>query len=580
MILAQTQNLIERLQLYDKKNREWIRFKLWPRQKEFHHLFLNKKRVIILKKRQIGASQMVGADSLLQCMLMSNFSTLILSKTGNQEGGDAKVFLDRIRQMYQKIPTLDQMWIDMQNSKKFHPDDVTLIMLKFHNPATQGADAGVAMKFVSGSYILSLPASKGRGMTADRVVIDEAAFVRPDPSNITLDTVFENVEPALDKTDGQLILISTANGLDLFAEIFNKALSGLNDYSAFFFSCFDDPTFTEQKREEIERTRGKKHVNQEYPRFPEEAFIASGSCRFDTEAIQKYQEQNKKYPITVRIKGDVLDRDIIVKNPLGDLEIYKKKKLRGQYFISGDVAEGLEHGDKSALKVYDRETWQMVACWHGTIEHAELGKIAARLGRIYNNAVIAIEANNHGHSALTALLHVEEYPEELVFCHGVLKREKEDDDFTGNMRFGWQTTNKTRPIIISNLADFIQKGIIPYFTDKDISELRTFIKKKGGKYEAEEGFCDDLVLTHAIGYFLLDNDTFNEHYKLCKFPNYNRCGNCRHSKWDSIMPICHKSRRRIQDNSICSLYEENDYTTPEVQIDISRDRSGYISMSR
>ena len=575
MLLAQTQRLIEHLQLFDKIKREWIPFKLWERQKQFHKQVLTKKKLILLKKRQVGGSQLVGADSLLQCLILPNFSVLILSKTGNDEGGDAKVFLDRIRQMYQKIPTIHELFAEMENGGSFNEDQILLVMLKEYNPAVQGANAGVALKFANGAYILSLPASKGRGMTADRIVIDEAAHIRPNPSNITLDVVFENVEPALDKTDGQLILISTANGLDLFSDIFMKALNLLNDFVAFFFSCWDDPTFNLAKRDKIRKNSGEKHANQEYPRTPEEAFIASGSCRFDSIAIQFYADQERTRPLLVRIKGTVEDGDRILTDPNGEFEIFKKKKNRGQYMLSADVAEGLEHNDYSVAKIYDRSTWEQVACWRGHLEHAEFGKVIARLGRIYNNAILVVENNNHGHSALTAILQIEHYPEELVFTHAVLDREREDDEFKGTLRFGWMTTAKNRPVIISNYANLILQQMIPYMTIQDLKECRTFVKKKGGKYEAEDGFWDDCVLTNAIGYYLLENDVFNEHYPLIRFNDYDFCSNCHHCKIFNIQNICKKSGRRTQDRAICTLHKEQDFRTIEAEQDQNSYRSGY-----
>jgi hypothetical protein len=570
------------LELYDQANAEYIPFKLWDKQKELNDLVETGGNLVILKKRQVGASQMTGANSLIHCLFELNFSVLILSKTGNQDGGDARLFLDRIRDMYNRIPDLNELIYRWNNRIPVSRYLVSIVLMKHYNPCIKGADSGVSMRFLNKSYILSLPAQKGRSFSAKRIVIDEAGFIRPNPSNITLKKVFENIFASIEKTNGQLIIISTANGLDEYADVYLKAVSGENSFIPFFFSCYDDPTFTKEKRKRIEIDFGENHVNQEYPENPEQAFIASGDGRFDKKAMNRYEKISKK--IKPRIRGDIqiiAGKDTIIKLSMktAPLTVYQKRDNRASYLLAADVAEGLVQGDWSVAKIYNRLTHRQVAEYRDHIEPKEFGTICASLGRIYNNAVVAIEANNHGHSTLTRLTDTEKYPEELIFAHGILQREQVEDEYTGSTRLGWLTTNKNRPLIINNMAQLMLEGQIPYFTAEDMAENRTFIRKKGGKVEAEDGFYDDRVMTNAIGIFLLNSELFNSYYKLMEFNSFQKCRFCKYYKSENNgFGTCGKSGRYCLDDQCCILFREIPMHTPDADLDRIKYKSGYIPL--
>ena len=214
-VITDTQKLIEQMQLYDKVNGCYIPFKLWPRQIEWVNTIHTQREPIGVKKRQVGFSQLTGADSLCQCMLLDNFLVLVLSKTGD----DAEVFLKRVSDMYRSLPQVlkDRAPLKPSRSGDDHPKK--------------------RMDFINGSSMLSLAASKGAGHTADRVVLDEAGKVCTKASHIELKTVLMNIAPTLDKSNGQLIMLSTAEGYNLFHQMYNKNKYD-NPNSAFFFSCF------------------------------------------------------------------------------------------------------------------------------------------------------------------------------------------------------------------------------------------------------------------------------------------------------------------------------------------------------
>jgi hypothetical protein len=547
--------LIQCLQLWDKKTGKWIPFKLWPIQVEWLEFIHRYTRVLGVKKRQVGWSQLTIADSLIQAMGKNNFTTLALSISSD----DASVLLARCRGMYQQIPTIEQ-YTKYQNMANRPLNDymVRLIGLKHVNKLKKGEDAGEEMVFESGSSLVSLSAQKGRGRTADRVILDEMAYYTLRHAKINLGDVIKSIAPTVERAEGQIIGVTTANGRGEHYAMWMDAINGKSSFKPFFVSCWDDPDFTREKREAIIQDYGRDHASQEFPETWKEAFLASGRPRFDTVSLDWYETNRVVEPI---FTGDLLDdTEEIIENIGGNFRIFKKYELTGQYMIVADVSEGLEKRDYSVAKVFDRRSWEQVAEWHGHIEHPFFGTILAKLGRMYNNALIIPEANNHGHSAITQLRNLERYPEDLIFEHNIVMRPSPDEDFRDpNKRMGWRTTPKTRPLIISALAKALVKKIIPMLAIEDIEELWSFVIKPNGKAEAEDKCFDDRVIALSIAFYLLQNETFQAFYPYKEMKKYQLCKVCSSFKTEereAVYGICSESNRKCNINSSCILWAQ------------------------
>ena len=547
-------DLIERLNLWDKKTGQWIKFKLWPIQVEWIKYLHSHLQLLALKKRQVGWSQLTGADSLIQCMALPNFTVLALSISSD----DAKVFLGRIRDMWKMIPTVQEYQAQIAKGREKNAHDEYLVLLKHINPVIKGKDAGEEMVFTDGSSIVSLSAQKGRGRTADRVILDEIAFYSLKMSKIKLEDVLKSIEPTLQRAKGQLIGITTANGRGHFYKMWIQSIKSLSGFKNFFVSCYDDPDFTSKDRATIIADYGNDHANQEYPRTWKEAFLSSGRPRFDIKAMSYYEENKIKNEI---FRGDLLeDTDEIEENRLGNFKIFKKYGITEQYIIVADVAEGLVEGDYSCAKVFTLDKWEQVAEWHGHIEHALFGTILAKLGRMFNNALIIPEANNHGNSSITQLKNVEKYPMDLIFEHNIVIKPSPDEDFKDpNRRLGWRTTSKTRPMVINSLAKAILKKHIPYLNKEDMEELLSFVIHPNGKAEAEEGCYDDRVITLAIGYYLLQNETFHAFYPWIDRKQFQQCKICQNFRLEyreDKHGQCIYSNRTCKPDSWCVKWEQ------------------------
>ena len=321
-------------------------------------------------------------------------------------------------------------------------------------------------------------------------------------------------------------------------------MRGLGGYVSFFFSCWDDPTFTKADRALIIDDEGEDHANQEYPRTFKEAFLSSGSPRF---SIQILSEHYEALSPDIKIQGDMTDLGI-VEDKKGSFTGFIKKEQFGQYLISADVAEGLEKGDYSSAKVLCRRTGYQIAEWHGHIDHADFGTQLVILGKYYNNAILVVEANNHGNSTITQIKNVEKYPPWLIFASNYVAPKADDDFKRPNKRYGWVTTSVSKGVIIDNLAYMIFHKEIPYFSKEDLEELCSYVKGSNGATNAEHGCFDDRVMALAIGYYILIK------YPYERVEEWENCSTCRY--YDIDNKHCREVDRAITEPIYCRVYSE------------------------
>ena len=121
------------------------------------------------------------------------------------------------------------------------------------------------------------------------------------------------------------------------------------------------------------------------------------------------------------------------------------------------------------------------------------------LGMYYNEALIGIETNYSTYPEMCL--------EELGY-RNLYVRERYDN-YSGKMKdaFGFETTTKSRPIIIDNLKD-VALGAMETITDyQTLGEMLTFVYDEKWKPQAEQGEHDDLVMALAIAHHIRSQQT-------------------------------------------------------------------------
>ena len=241
-------------------------------------------------------------------------------------------------------------------------------------------------------------------------------------------------------------------------------------------------------------------------------YLTSGRPVFDTEKCKSAQNESRP-PLAVgnlqwlvpphyTESGDCDNQDSLevefVKNQNGLYKIweYPEEGYNDAYCIGADTAEGLEQGDYDAATCISRvgEFPKTVASLREHLRIHEYAEELAKLGTYYNNAVIAVERNNHGHGVILQLQRIYRnlwYKE--MFTKGYP---------TPTDRIGFETTQSSKAIIIGTLGKAIS---LDTYKDPDEgfwSETLTFVENNGvmeaqGKSRGQKCY-DDRIMSRAI----------------------------------------------------------------------------------
>jgi hypothetical protein len=227
-------------------------------------------------------------------------------------------------------------------------------------------------------------------------------------------------------------------------------------------------------------------LHQEYPRFPEEAFIKSGNPVFDIDMLDGMTtaEADRGYlHIYANNVAEFHPREE------GELSVWEFPDPECVYTIGADVAEGLSYGDYSSCHIINASKGFVAAHWHGHIEPDLFGELMAQLGWWYNGALVGIENNNHGLTALKAA-------QKLGYRNLYRQRRLGHVRPEATDMLGWRTTVSSKPLMIDELSAALRTGDIEVYCAQTIAELRTFVRKSNGKMAGSPH--DDRTISLAI----------------------------------------------------------------------------------
>lgn len=241
----------------------------------------------------------------------------------------------------------------------------------------------------------------------------------------------------------------------------------------------------------------KRLIRQEYPCNPEDAFLTSGQCYFNSEKLVK-RLQEVKEPIKVGYFLYELCNEKIVSykwidDPNGFIKIYEDVKERNPYVLGGDTAG--DGSDSFTGVVVNNMTGKQSAVLKQKFDEIEYTRQMYCLGMYYNEALIGIETNFSTYP--TVKLSEMKYPNLYI-------RDKNPDDYRNKLetKFGVNTNRATRPHMLAILQTIVTE-YTEYIEDKEtIDEMISFIVNENGKAEAQEGCHDDLVMGTAIAYYI------------------------------------------------------------------------------
>ena len=477
-------------------------------------------RIIILKARQMGFSTYVEA-------LIFNDETTNKLKNGviiaHQDDASQNLYT-MYKTFYDYLPEELQPMRSTANSQELLFENPT------QNPIEKKRNPGLQSRI---KIATARNIDTGRSSTIHNLHASEVAFWQ---DAATLMTGLMQCVP--DTPNSAVYIESTANGVGgWFYNFWHDAESGENDYIPLFFAWFEEPEYTldfesdEDKQNFIERTNysykdkdgnvihteewelmdefkfltweqmnWRKHTiknkchgdldkfHQEYPSTPEEAFIASGRPRFNVSALKKFRKICKPGKKGfLEYKGDTV---VFIENPKGYVEIWDEPEPDAFYSIGADVAEGLAEGDYSVAYVSSTK-FDIHAKWRGHIDPDLFGDELVKLAIYYNQAYLAPESNNHGLTTLKAIQRKDYY--NIFFTKTY---DKLNDTIT--QKIGWRTDQRTKPLMIDKLAEWVREGWLGIKDIDLVNELLTYVIEDNGSTNAQNGCHDDCVMAIAI----------------------------------------------------------------------------------
>jgi hypothetical protein len=333
----------------------------------------------------------------------------------------------------------------------------------------------------NGSKIITSSAENGlRGYSASIIMIDEMAFID------NAEKLMTAILPTLSSgSNTKCIITSTPNGMNYFYDMWVKAEKGKSSFKTKRIEWWRVPGRDETYKQSIIDTQGLQVWLAEY----ECEFKGSAKTLIDTNALE-IAEKDLMSPI---------EFDKFIKG----LKIYEDVIEKHRYILSADAAK--DGTDNYALHIIDITSlpFRQVVSGKFQISHLYMPEVLNNIGLHYNNAFMVIENNEGaGQSNVDILRMVYEY--DNIF--------KENKSY-----YGFRTTTKTRPKILSIMKKFIENGNLLVYDIDTLKELNTFIEKNG-KYQADSGKKDDLVMSLAITfapYLNLNNvDDYREFLKL------------------------------------------------------------------
>lgn len=156
----------------------------------------------------------------------------------------------------------------------------------------------------------------------------------------------------------------------------------------------------------------------------------------------------------------------------GRFKIFEHPRPNKFYALGCDVAEGIESGDYSCACVLDTEGNQ-VAVWHGHAAPDIFGEILCRIGKYYNNALVAVEVNNHGISVTTKM-------RDRMYDNVYMRQVKDErgEDYTS--KIGWHTNLKTKPLMLDELIGAVRDDrIVIYDHDLLVEMTELYLDENG-----------------------------------------------------------------------------------------------------
>lgn len=464
-------------------------------------------RTVILKARQIGQTTLEQALDVHHAVMHPGANVVVVcqSITGHAPRDRISRCFETMFQGLERsgvqIPFLRRASTNWTIS---HGKDKPASMLQI---IEAGASAAAARK-------------KGRADTITRLHCTETALW--EFADETLNALEECV-PKEGTGANSIVSESTPFGASgKFYKQCQEAIAGRSGYEFQFFPWFSDPEYalpldggaqvhpqTERQQALVEKfgitpeqlkwyqhklaEKGSQDLlDQEYPSDPITCFLTSGRHFFDASRIAVLIARAEAPAITQVIRVSGVRQQVVEREEVPALRVWHPPVLGSEYVVGVDTSAG-EGGNAGAAVVLERGTGRHMATLWGQFQPWELAHWAAKLGKKYGWATIAVERNNHGGTVLRSLA-VEAFDESrALYPAAKVMRDRDKKP-------GWNTTPASRPVMLDAFEKATRKGDFETSDVFLLSQMNTFDVGESGKAEARKGSDDDLVMACGIAW--------------------------------------------------------------------------------
>lgn len=264
----------------------------------------------------------------------------------------------------------------------------------------------------------------------------------------------------------------------------------------------------------------------EYPSDPKEAFQSTGRPFFPRQYVEQCRKSCMDPAFYGEFVGDATKGEKAFEN-IRFVEVEKPKQrenalhvwmlpdkskglYRYRYIVSVDIGGTGDQADYSSIKVFDRLPMieggipEVVAEWHGHIEHDLLIWKAAQIAKAYDTALLVIESNTLETEG-TEGDNFEYVLDEIVdFYPDLYSRTSPEQIKQGApVKYGFHTNPSTKPMVTGFLKAAMRDCLYIERSLETTFEYDQFeIKEDGKKTGAVEGCHDDRVMSTAIGVYV------------------------------------------------------------------------------
>lgn len=411
---------------------------------------------------------------------------------------------------------------------------------KWMLPDSRVVDNQRELKFSNGCSLKAVAASPqaGRGEALTLLILDETAFIEH------ADSIWMGAGIALSVTGGKCIMISTPYGTG-------------NLYHRTWTAAEEKEKKNEKARESnlpIEQNRSDFHpIKVHWSTHP---VLSKGlEYRIDEFGVDRpwspwYEGERKRLEYDGVKIAQELDlsfegsRNLVIENPIIErfrvrltnkidsyfdhlnggnkfqsyetgFVVWHKPIPNGRYIVAADVARG-DGSDFSTIQVIDAMNLKQVAEYRGKVVPDQFAFIINEIAIAYNMAYVAVECNSFGLVTSLKLKNDLKYPTDKIY-HSKSAVELFNKSWKAGVEKdgiipGWQTTTKTRPMIIAALQKYMREGEIEINSVALLNEFQTFIYTEAHKNATEAkpqhapGYHDDLIFAFGIALVMRDTE--------------------------------------------------------------------------